>query len=593
MVRLVAVFCVILLHVDLTDAGVPGAVSRSAARWAVPFFFIISGYFSSTKSLSLADPKRRKALFRLSWLVLFANVIYIPYALKLGLFSTDLDVQRVALGLAASGFAFHLWFLHSLLFSNILISLAPTHRTCVNLSLCLGILVSLIGIFKHSLDIGPISGTLLNLANAVPFLAAGILLAKFRPSTTTAWSLVALGICLQLIEFFAILNTNGTGPAANKELFIGTPILSFGIASLVIFPNRNGRDGGQPKTYPAAVRLAGTIGAAYALGIYIFHIYVRIVINSTARFFGVYETQAFRGLSPVLIFIVSIILLYISFKIPTMAGKAFSLPLPMFIEKITAYLKAASAIRRLHLNGFPFIPKKLIKLAPFNREAYNKFLTEAVAWNLGNAPLICDVGANNGDFALAFQAAYPGARLHLFEPLTRHLDHLRDLKEAGSFEWTIHPYALGPRKEELEIEIPDGFEDASSLLGFSQDYLRQNPRSAKTRRETCAVRPLDELIAGEKMDCRIDLLKIDVEGFEFAVLEGATDTLRRVRNIVVEVSLLRHSERDYCPVARMVDTLEKAGLRLFRMHPTVVGQGPGNMPLEYDLYFTRSREVVL
>lgn len=263
----------------------------------------------------------------------------------------------------------------------------------------------------------------------------------------------------------------------------------------------------------------------------------------------------------------------------------------MVTEKITAYLESVFATRRFHLAGLPFIPKKLIRLAPFNRQAYNTFLTEAVGWNLGKSPLICDVGANNGDFALAFQAAYPEARLHLFEPLERHLDHLRKLKETGSFGWTIHPFALGSRSEELEIEVPDGFEDASSLLGFSEEYLRQNPRSARTRREICRVRPLDELMSDGKPSTVIDLLKIDVEGFEFAVLEGAADTLSRVRNIVVEVSLLRHSDGDYCPVTRMVSTLEKSGLRLFRMQPTVEGDGAGKKPLEYDLYFTRAREV--
>lgn len=262
----------------------------------------------------------------------------------------------------------------------------------------------------------------------------------------------------------------------------------------------------------------------------------------------------------------------------------------MISSKILAYLKSVGATGNLHSRGLPFVPKSLIRLAPFNREAYNTFLTEAVAWNLGATPVIYDVGANNGDFALAFQAAYPDARLHLFEPLERHLHHLKKLNETGSFSWTIHPFALGPRSEELEIEVPDGAEDASSLLGFSKEYLRHNPRSASTTRQICRVRPLDEIVDGQGATV-IDLLKIDVEGFEFAVLEGAGKSLQRVRNIVVEVSLLRHSEGGYCPVSRMVATLEKAGLRLFRMQPTVTENGPGKRPLEYDLYFTRSREV--
>lgn len=265
----------------------------------------------------------------------------------------------------------------------------------------------------------------------------------------------------------------------------------------------------------------------------------------------------------------------------------------MFIDKITAYFGSVTAIGRLHLRGTPFVPKQWLGLCPFNREAYNRFLTEAVQWNLGPNPRVLDVGANNGDFSLAFQTAYPNAEIHLFEPLERHLERLDSIKGNGEFPWMIHRCALGQRTEELEIEIPTGFEDASSLLGFSEEYLRQNPGSAKTRREVCRVRCLDELMAESLPTGPIDLLKIDVEGFEFAVLEGAAHTLRRVRNIVVEVSLLRHSEGDYCPVSRMVATLEKSGLRLFRMQPTVIGNGPDKKPLEYDLYFTRSRQVDL
>lgn len=261
----------------------------------------------------------------------------------------------------------------------------------------------------------------------------------------------------------------------------------------------------------------------------------------------------------------------------------------MFTEKITAYLKSVSATGQLHARGMPFVPKKLLKLSPFNRELYNSFLTEAAHWDLGPKPLILDVGANNGDFALAFQTVYPDAALHLFEPLVRHLDRLKHMKDTGGFPWTIHPYALGSRSEELTIEVPAGFEDASSLLGFSKEYLLRNPQSSQTESQPCQVRPLDELLDATQNSPVIDLLKIDVEGFEFAVLEGAALTLPRVRNVVVEVSLLRHSEESDCPIARMVTTMDRAGLSLFRMQPTLFDTNREGKPLEYDLYFRNAK----
>jgi FkbM family methyltransferase len=257
----------------------------------------------------------------------------------------------------------------------------------------------------------------------------------------------------------------------------------------------------------------------------------------------------------------------------------------VFISKIQAYLKSVASLGRLHAGGLPFIPRKFIRLAPFNREAYNSFLIEALDWRLPASPVIYDVGANKGDFALAFQTAYPQANITLFEPLAAHVARLERLKQTGGFTWTIHSVALGPNDEELAIEVPEGQEAASSLHGFGEDYLKHNPAAGKTTRHTCQVRRLDTMYGAESD--AIDLLKIDVEGFEFAMLEGASSTLERVRGVVVEVSRLRHAHERHCPIHRMVQLLGTAGLRLFRMKPTVINKSIDDRPLEYDLYFTR------
>lgn len=259
----------------------------------------------------------------------------------------------------------------------------------------------------------------------------------------------------------------------------------------------------------------------------------------------------------------------------------------MIFSKILAFAKASRALGRPAMEGFPFVPKRFVAGAPFNREAYNTFVVEAVGWRLGRSPLIYDVGANNGDFALAFARAYPGAKVVLFEPIPSHLVRLRALQKLGSFDWDVRPFALGSRSETLEIEIPEGQEAASSLHGFSEVYLSSNPRASAIARQQCEVRRLDDLEEENGGSSRIDLLKIDVEGYEFAVVEGAERTLRRVDRVVVEVSRLRHSDEPGCPVAKMAEKLAAAGLSLFRMQPTILSASEPSLPLEYDLYFRR------
>ena len=112
--RLLATLEVIALHVTFTNLPEAATVLiRLQARWAVPFFFIVSGYFFAQR---LADPKRadvRPALYRLIWLFVLWSIIYIPLVIY------EHDVKEVFRRLLFPSFIyigeyFHLWFPSSL-----------------------------------------------------------------------------------------------------------------------------------------------------------------------------------------------------------------------------------------------------------------------------------------------------------------------------------------------------------------------------------------------------------------------------------------------------------------------------------------------
>lgn len=255
-------------------------------------------------------------------------------------------------------------------------------------------------------------------------------------------------------------------------------------------------------------------------------------------------------------------------------------------HRIVAYLQSVFALKKANLQGIPLIPRGFFKAAPFNRRAYNSFIVEAVRWNLGDKPVIYDIGANHGDFALAFKRVYPGARLVLFEPLESLTAHLSQLNTRGSLEFEIRACALGGSDAEMSIEIPNNQNAASSLLGFGSEYLKHNPAASDTTKQNVRVRRLDS-ISELSSDGMIDLMKIDVEGFEFEVMRGAEDTLARVRNLVVEVSRMRHAEDEMDAIARMIDLMNSRGLKLHRLCPTIIDRNISPFPLEYDLYFSR------
>jgi FkbM family methyltransferase len=72
-----------------------------------------------------------------------------------------------------------------------------------------------------------------------------------------------------------------------------------------------------------------------------------------------------------------------------------------------------------------------------------------------------------------------------------------------------------------------------------------------------AVRRLDQLLAGQEP---IELLKLDVEGFELSVLRGAPEVLRRTRCVYFEVS---QRSQDYGhPAEEVLRVLDASGFTL-------------------------------
>jgi len=219
---------------------------------------------------------------------------------------------------------------------------------------------------------------------------------------------------------------------------------------------------------------------------------------------------------------------------------------------------------------------------------------------LPDSRLILDVGANHGDFASAASAFYPKSKVWLFEPLSQLHAELRLRSQAHEDRWRLFPQALGAERAALQLHIDPLHDDVASLVGFHDTYLTNNPKAEyvpgkapdeiKKRRaeiQSCEVIPLDDL-AGEFPEEKIDLLKIDVEGFEFEALAGATKTLKRTQAAIIEVSLVRAGDRDGSRLIRMLDLLENAGLTALEILPYWFSKTEPWLPMEFNILARRS-----
>jgi FkbM family methyltransferase len=137
---------------------------------------------------------------------------------------------------------------------------------------------------------------------------------------------------------------------------------------------------------------------------------------------------------------------------------------------------------------------------------------------------IVDIGANVGLFALGAHASFPEARLVAFEP---HPMAFKALQEnAGPFA-DLGNYALGAKAGTMRF-YPGGPMNAARSSGA---HLMGAHHWQKDAGIEVTVSTLDAEVERRNLDA-VDLVKIDVEGFEMDVLRGAQRTVERFAPIV-------------------------------------------------------------
>jgi FkbM family methyltransferase len=179
--------------------------------------------------------------------------------------------------------------------------------------------------------------------------------------------------------------------------------------------------------------------------------------------------------------------------------------------------------------------------------------------------VVLDVGANRGQYgAMLREWGYRG-RIVSFEPQA--LAHAALARRAAAHPgWRVAPrMALGARDGEVEIEV-SAESDMSSILPQSALLREVSPSSAVLRKEAVPLRRLDEVVGPDLTSADRVFLKIDTQGYEPQVLDGAGLLLERLSGIQLEMSLvpLYEGERDF---RAQFDELVAAGFEPYLLLP--------------------------
>ena len=149
--------------------------------------------------------------------------------------------------------------------------------------------------------------------------------------------------------------------------------------------------------------------------------------------------------------------------------------------------------------------------------------------------LVLDVGANTGQFVEELLSAGYTGRIVSFEPLKPAHEKLC-AKSRSYANWTIADRtAVGAVSGSVDINI-SGNGVSSSILGMLPTHAQAAPESAYIGIETVPIRRLDDLYSLSPTDRA--LLKIDVQGYEKQVLDGAASLVKGLRAVMTEMSFV-------------------------------------------------------
>ena len=134
-------------------------------------------------------------------------------------------------------------------------------------------------------------------------------------------------------------------------------------------------------------------------------------------------------------------------------------------------------------------------------------------------PVILDVGANTGQSIKRLRKTFPASVIHSFEPSPRVFEQLKAnvADKEDVFAWNLAMGATPGKRTFLEND----HSDMSSFLELSQTGWGRIERKSDVEVDT-----VDHFLDTRQIRS-IDILKSDTQGFDFEVIKGAEQTLRR------------------------------------------------------------------
>lgn len=203
-------------------------------------------------------------------------------------------------------------------------------------------------------------------------------------------------------------------------------------------------------------------------------------------------------------------------------------------------------------------------------------------FNHYNIDLVLDVGASVGEYALALRRIGYLKRIVSFEPTKTSFSKLKANSKKDKL-WDVFNYALGDVNGSTNINVTEN-PDSSSLLEISETLISSNAESRFIRSEKIEIKKLDSVFESIFADEKNIFLKLDTQGFEKQILEGAHRLLSEsILGLQVELSIvpLYKGSDDYLSIIRY---LKEFNFNLYGIEPGFYDKKTGRL-LQFDGIF--------
>ncbi|EGK8061560.1 FkbM family methyltransferase [Campylobacter lari] len=152
---------------------------------------------------------------------------------------------------------------------------------------------------------------------------------------------------------------------------------------------------------------------------------------------------------------------------------------------------------------------------------------------LSEESIVLDIGANIGNHSIYWSLISNVKAIYSFEPIKNTFDILQKNIYINNIKDKIQIFniALGKENSYADIKFYD-----SNNIGATQITQKNPSHPSAANVQNIQIVKLDEFINSNFQYEKIDMIKIDVEGFENNVLAGAVNTIEKYHpTIVIEI----------------------------------------------------------